>query len=434
MDNSGFWLLTARRLARRLDLARWLERVLPVWAATSIVVACGLLLLRNRGVVELTGFWLGAGSAFVLSGLTVFILDTRKNLTRPHEALVWLEHRLELHNRLSSASAGVGPWPSPREEVSELLSWRPTRLLPPPLFSAALIAAAIWIPVSVQPGAKPPPIAPPVAWTEMERWLEELEATELVDESAVAAWEDRVDSLESQPKEEWYRHSSLEAGESLRDELASELRALERSLSAAEASLTELIELDDDGSSETLRLARERLGESLEDLELSSLPLSRKIKRQLMTLTRERDVKRMTKEQLERLRERLRERRYAGLPRPGDEAYAFLTPGESGESSVSGEPGRGGVTRGPGSAPIELAEERTELGTDRIEDVLGHEPLGAELGENVAVGIGEHDIDTSGYRPGQEAGAVDAPGEGGELVWSQTLSPEERQILEKYFK
>ena len=69
-----------------------------------------------------------------------------------------------------------------------------------------------------------------------------------------------------------------------------------------------------------------------------------------------------------------------------------------------------------------------------IEDVIGHEPLGTEFGDNVAVGIGEHDIDTSGFRRGQDAGAVTATGEGGELVWSQTLTPEERKVLKKYFK
>ena len=49
-------------------------------------------------------------------------------------------------------------------------------------------------------------------------------------------------------------------------------------------------------------------------------------------------------------------------------------------------------------------------------------------------GIGEHDNVTSGFRGGLDAGAVAAPGEGGELVWSQTLTPAERRVLKKYFK
>ena len=51
-----------------------------------------------------------------------------------------------------------------------------------------------------------------------------------------------------------------------------------------------------------------------------------------------------------------------------------------------------------------------------------------------AVGIGEHDNDTTAFRGRQDAGAVAATGEGGELVWSQTLTPEERRVLKKYFK
>ncbi|GMR23568.1 MAG: hypothetical protein BMS9Abin37_2009 [Acidobacteriota bacterium] len=436
VKDSRFWRQTASRVARRLNIGRWLERALPVWAGVSVLVACMVLILRNRGVSDLTWVWLGVFAAFVALGLVVYGVDSRRHLTSTEQALVWLEHRLRLNNRLTAASAGIGAWPEPRPEAVELLEWRPGRVLPAPLFSVALMAAAAFIPVSPDREPLPLPIASPLAWTEMERWLEDVKETELVDEQAVEAWERRVESLESQPQEEWYSHSSLEAGDSLREELASELRALERGLSEAESSLTELLELAEtaNASPEKRRLSQKRLAKALDDLDLATLPLSRKVKRQLMTLARERDVRRMTKEQLEQLRERLRERRYANLPRPGDEAYAFLSPGSVDGEMSSGRPGKGGVNRGPGSAPIELAEERTELGSSRIEDVIGHEPLGTELGETVAVGIGEHDNDTSGFRGGRDAGAVAATGEGGELVWSQTLTPEERRVLKKYFK
>ncbi len=434
MDDSTFWQSTATRLARRLNLGRWLETALPVWAAVSVVAACALLIVRNRGDVDPAWFGLGVVAAGVIGGLAVFVFGTRRDLASTDDALVWLEHRMGLNNRLTAAAAGIGEWPTPRRDALELLAWRPSRLLPAPLFSALLLVTAGWIPVTVDRGPIPPPVSPPVAWTEMERWLEEVQQTELVEEQAIEAWHERVESLESQPKEEWFSHSSLEASDSLREELASELRALEKGLSDAEASLSKMIELDENASPEKRRLSQKRLGESLEDLELASLPLSRKMKRQLMTLARERNVKRMTKEQLEQLRERLRERRYANLPRPGDDAYAFLTPGGSDTQGSSGEPGRGGVNRGPGSAPIDLTGERTELETTRIEDVMGHEPLGAEFGETVSVGLGEHDVDTSEFRVGGVAGATTARGEGGELVWSQTLTPEERRVLEKYFK
>jgi hypothetical protein len=433
VDDSRLWRATARRLALRLNCGRWLESALPVWTVTSIVAACALLILRNRGAVDLMAFGVIVALAWVVGGLMVFLFETRHRLASPDDALVWLEHRLQLNNRLTAASAGVGAWPEPRGDGVELLAWRPTRLLPAPLFSLTLLAAALWIPVSVDRPV-PPPVSTPVAWTEMERWLEEVEHTELIDERAVEAWRERVASLESQSPEEWFSHASLEAGDSLRDELASELRALEKSLSDVEASLGTMIELDENTSAETRRLVQRHLGEALDDLELASLPLSREMKRRLMTLAREREVKRMTKEQLEQLRERLRERRYASLPRPDDETYAFLTPGALEGDTASDVSGQGGANRGPASAPIDLADERTELGTTRIEDVMGHEPLGTELGETVSVGIGEHDIDTSEFRFGGNAGAIAAPGEGGALVWSQTLTPEERRVLEKYFK
>jgi hypothetical protein len=451
VTDSRAWLRTAARLARRFNLGLWLETTLPVWAGTSVFAACALLILRNHGVADLGWFWVGTAVALIASALAVYLVHTRRHLVTPEQALVWLEHRLHLHNRLTAATAGVGVWPELRPELGnealELVEWRPTRILPSPLFSIALIAAAALIPLTPDTDASvPPPVAPPLAWSEMERWLDAIEETELVDEQAVESWRERVDSLKSQPEEEWYTHSSLEAGDSLREELASELRALERGLAEAEASVSEMLELERNASPEKRRLSQERLSRALDELDLQTLPLSPKVQRQLMTLARERNVKPMSEEQLERLRQRLRERSYANLPRPGDDAYGFLVPGgadgsgasrgegSAGEGTGGNRPGRGGVTRGPGSAPLELADDRTELGTTRIEDVIGREPLGTEFGDTVAVGIGEHDVDTSGFRRGRDAGAIAATGEGGELVWSQTLTPEERRVLKKYFE
>ena len=257
MKDSHFWQRTAGRLARRLNMGRWLEKALPVWAGASVLAACVVLILRNRGISDLTWVRVGGLAAFVVSGLVVYAVDSRRHLTSPEQALVWLDHRLRLNNRLTAASAGIGAWPEPRADAIELLEWRPGRILPAPLFSVALMAAAAFIPVSLDREPVPPPLAPPVAWTEIERWLEEVKETELVDEQAVEAWEERLESLESQPKDEWYSHSSLVAGDSLKEELASELRALERGLAEAESSLTEMLELAEnaDASPEKRRLS-----------------------------------------------------------------------------------------------------------------------------------------------------------------------------------
>jgi len=84
------------------------------------------------------------------------------------------------------------------------------------------------VPVTVATAPLPPPIEPPLAWVEVERLLEELRDAKLVEEDAVEAWEDKLASLEQQPSEEWYRHASLEAGDSLKEELESGLLDLER--------------------------------------------------------------------------------------------------------------------------------------------------------------------------------------------------------------
>ena len=432
LDLEHHWKRTAKRLAARANRAAWLSRTLPWWAGASLVAACILLLLRRHGAADLTGFW--AATFLALTGLGLFqYFRLRSTRWTSAGAFVWLEHRLGLNNRLTAASAGVGGWPSPDARAHELLRWRASHIAPAFLFSLALLSSASWVPVTVATAPLPPPIEPPLAWSEAERLLEELRDSKLVEEDAVEAWEEKLDSLEQQPSEEWYRHSSLEAGDSLKEELESGLFDLERGLSSAESALDAMLRLDESSSATERRLAERGLQKALEELELASLPLDRKIKRRLETLARERKVRKLDKEELERLRARLRERRYHDLPRPGDEAYAFAVPGAGDGRAGSGGLGRGGVTRGPGSAPIELASERTELGSSRIEDVMGRKALGTELGETVGVSLSEHEVDTH-FRSGLEAGEVVSKGEGGDVVWSQTLTPEERRVLKKYFK
>ena len=56
------------------------------------------------------------------------------------------------------------------------------------------------------------------------------------------------------------------------------------------------------------------------------------------------------------------------------------------------------------------------------------------LGDTLAVGQTEHEIDETLYQGPQAAGAVAAAGEGGETVWRNPLPPDEQQVLKRYFK
>ena len=77
----------------------------------------------------------------------------------------------------------------------------------------------------------------------MERAIDELKEAELVEEEALATWEQSLEELRAQPKEEWYEHASMEASDSLREKLENSMRSLAGELDEARASVSGLEEL-----------------------------------------------------------------------------------------------------------------------------------------------------------------------------------------------
>ena len=52
----------------------------------------------------------------------------------------------------------------------------------------------------------------------------------------------------------------------------------------------------------------------------------------------------------------------------------------------------------------------------------------------MGLGKGEHTVDPSAYKGPTSAGAVAADGSGGETVWRDDLTPQEREVLRNFFK
>ena len=55
-------------------------------------------------------------------------------------------------------------------------------------------------------------------------------------------------------------------------------------------------------------------------------------------------------------------------------------------------------------------------------------------GDLVGVGKGEHTVDPSAYTGPTSAGAALSEGTGGEAVWRDDLTPQERTLLKNFFK
>ena len=96
-------------------------------------------------------------------------------------------------------------------------------------------------------------------------------------------------------------------------------------------------------------------------------------------------------------------------------------------------PGRGGVQRGPGPAPLFLGDEETNLGTNNIEGVENQDFSKAAPGQVLGIGQAEHEIDETKTGP-QQAGSVGSTGQGGDTIWRESLMPSEKAVLKRYFK
>lgn len=435
------WRRSAIRLARRFNVAWWLERFNALLIGALPLFAVLLLVVRTW-----RPGWLAPASALALLLGTVGVVAlaawrlTARRFVGVEEGLASLDDRLGLHNRLASASAGVGPWPEPMLDPLAVAAprWNVARAGLPGPVALLSVAAAWWMPL---PEAKPVALAAaePTAWRQMEDWLATMEEGGLVEEDSLRELASRVEELRDQPEEAWFGHSSLEATDALRQSLGMEIRdfstrmaVLERQLSSLRSSSSR----SEDGEGE--RLA-ERFREALEALGGGALPLDEALAKQLGGIDPAAlaagTLESLSAGQLEALQEQLGKGAGAlgameGLPGLVEGGLDF---GEGTDPFGDGRMGSGGLSRGRGDAPLFFGDEEAGLGTTNPERIGNDDVSRAAAGEVLGLAETEREIDRS--RPGPVAGgSVESMGRGGEAVSREALLPEEQAVLKRYFK
>jgi hypothetical protein len=115
--------------------------------------------------------------------------------------------------------------------------------------------------------------------------------------------------------------------------------------------------------------------------------------------------------------------------------------GESGSSSSQataqqrGQEQAGGVGRGPGAAPLNLSEKSPQLTSNRIEQMQAQQAQSElEPGELLSLERRAPEIDKSA--PMIEGANAIAPGrlEGQQAAWQEEFTPEEEELLGRYFR
>ena len=431
------WIRFAKHTARLINCGWWIDLFAPALIILGLTGSVLLLILRSQ-MATIASLTLGLASITVLlsAALASFFI-ARKRFISLESALVRLEQHLHLHNALTVALAGIGDWPAIPTNTSHLagLQFRWGRILTPLLLVTLTILAAILLPISPT-GSNTTPENEPLAWAQMDSWIETLRDDDVVEEQSAEEIEAKIEQLRNLDKQDWFSHSSLEATDNLSAQLSNSIRKLGLESATAERSLAMLNALDSTFSESARDRLTQQYQDALKGLSASQLPLNSKLLKQLENLDPS-QLTTLNPAQLKQLRAQLNQASASSQKCLG------MTPGEL-TSSLQAELdvllfipgqglGRGGITRGPGTAPVTLSNQPDDLHTNNLETVATGDFSRATLGDMLGLADGEHDIDTTSTGP-TRAGKVGATGKGGALIWRDSLVPKEKEILKNYFE
>ena len=434
-DNRRFWEQAVSALARRINTVAWLERfTLPAFA--SCCVGAGFVYALRRFSEPLSvGLW---GLGAVLIGLGAFALwRARGSFFNRKDARALLEYQLGLDSALSAAAAGVGQWP-PRRANTGWLRWRAWEPLGWLAAGGVVLAAGLFVPVPTQVPGFARATEPPPALAQTEAWLEQVNQLALAEPESLEALNERARGLAGRDSENQYTHSALEAADTLRSQTEAAIRSLADQLDSAAGALAPLENPAAALSDEELGALAARLGAALQGMREGRLAANPELLKSLPAATAA-GLRSLSPEQASRLREQLSRAGRAATGVVGAEGKGASVASADPNGKVSlrrgaGVGGDGTPERGPGHAPLYLSELASDAGSGRTETLSSDDLARAALGDLLGTERGQHELDPAKSVAPSSAGAIAAPGRGGEVVWVDHLTPAERAALKDFFK
>jgi hypothetical protein len=357
--------------------------------------------------------------ALGLVAIVVAYVRARRHFISETDARAKIESGLRLHTRLSAAVAGVGSWPEVERWRPSLWRWHWRKLAVLPLCSAALLVAALLLPIVPNAGERAkPPVAKPPALEKVESMLEKLAATPAIEPASLEPVQQEAQQLAKQDPADWYSHASLEAADHLKSKLESGMKSLGDNAAKLEKLLGQ-------NPAEAGAAWNEKLQGALGALQGNVPGLKSDLAKALADLDPSKMMA-LSPEQLEQLKEALR-----GAEKVAGQGDSDAQGEDTEEGENAADPG---VSRGPGTAPVKLASTPTDLATKQTEPVPNEDLRQAALGDAVGLSAGQHEVDKSKQYRAANGGAAGA-GEGAGAVWQQQhVTPEERKRLQQFFQ
>ena len=436
------WTQHARSISKKLNLAWWIELLNLPLAITAIHAATGILAARYYD--HLPSHFLSVSILlFSISALGFLCwLVSRKKFETPDQSLVRIEEKMKLRNALSAAKVGVTPWPETPPKIDAGVTWHWPRTLLPSLCSLLAIIAAFFIPIGSYAEAIQDHPSPD-ARDSLEKALEELKDEEIVQEEYIEEVEEQIDELKKQDPNEWFSHSSLEAVDNLTKNHDAASKELQRNMQNAERTLQNLQKHGDKLNQQTKENLLDDFGKAVENMDTGAMKPNKELLDQLKQIDPN-QLNQLNEEQLNQLREnmrkmadKLKQQQQNGNEEgnEGDDGEGEDGDGEGqGDEDGDGEGlGKGGIDRGPGHAPGMLGDEAEKLELNKEERLKSNDLSNTLPGDLLETTDGEHDIDKSDAKV-RSGGNTENKGTGGERVWKNSLLPEEKKAIKKFFK
>jgi hypothetical protein len=431
------WTRQAAAVARKINLAWWIETLSVPLVVIGLIGSCVLLLIRRE--LPDSQSWVlalsAAGTVLLIGGISWLV--ARRHFEKPEQSMVRIEASMRLRNALSAATAGVAPWPELPPRVDAGIDWHWQRVLVPPLAALSFLTAGLLIPVSARNTGPADHPDQPLAWENLEADIERLDEEEVIDEAYLEEMRKKLEDLRAQEEEEWFSHSSLEATDTLKKEHAAQVEKLERELGRADKALGNLEKNASGMSAAEKEKALNQFDQALQGLQNGSLKPNPQLLDQLKKLD-PKNLGQMNQDQLNQLRENMKKAGKAckdcqGGDCEGDGWNDELNEGDQPGDKEGQGPGNGGVNRGPGHAPGMLGQEGDKMDTGDLEGLESKDLSRSLPGDLLQLQDGEHDVDRTPVGP-RAGGAAGATGDGGDRVWKDALDPEEQKALKKFFE
>ena len=440
--NERSWLKRARTTSRKINFGWWVQSYNIPLTCSAILIATTVLSARYYEKLPSHAVSILIIIAILsLCGVACWFF-IRKKFEKPEESLVRLEDKLKLKNTLSAAKAGITPWPNAQPDSNTNLDWHLPRTLLPSFLSLSVIVCSFFVPIGSYANNKITPPAPD-SLSGIENMLEQLKDDDIIQEDYIEEIEEQIEEIKQQDPTEWFSHSSLEAIDNLTDNHDAAAKDIKENLQSAERALQSLQKHGDKLSATDKENLLNQFAKAVENLDTGNMKPNKELLDQLKKID-PKQLNQLTPEQLNQLRENMRDmanKLKQQQKDSGDKNEDSENDDENGDGDGDGDKesegwpngGKGGLGRGPGHAPNLLGNETDKLNTGDFEKLDPKSLENTLPGDLLETSDGEHETDKTDAKI-RSGGNTQNKGDGGERVWKNSLLPEEKKALKKFFK